>query len=214
MTEEKQYIRVWDLFVRASHWSFVLLILIAFLTGDAHNSIHFICGYTILGIVTLRVIWGFIGGQYARFENFIYSPAKAAEYVKGIIQGSPKHYVGHNPAAGWMVVFLLMTMILVAATGHLARTSSQGNQNAVFFAIVTSAHADDDENEDDEYYDEHDIKESEAGGLWGDIHEGATSFLLFLLVFHVAGALASSKLHNENLVLSMITGNKKKRRSQ
>lgn len=49
----------------------------------------------------------------------------------------------------------------------------------------------------------------EVGGEWlEELHEGAAATMLALVAVHVGGVLVSSLLHRENLVRSMISGNK------
>jgi cytochrome b len=203
---KNECIKVWDLFVRISHWSLVLIVLIAFLSGDEKNPIHIYAGYTILAIISLRFVWGFIGGKHARFTNFIYSPSLAVEYIKQLLKREPKYYVGHNPAAGWMVILLLIFLAVVCATGHMAYKFKGQGISVQNFSIIKYAYADSDD--DDEYEHEDEPEENE---FWEDIHEGTASALLILIFLHVSGALLSSKLHNENLVMAMITGKKEKK---
>jgi cytochrome b len=50
---------------------------------------------------------------------------------------------------------------------------------------------------------------TDAAGHWvGELHEGIASAMLALVGVHVAAVLATSWLHRENLVASMITGRK------
>lgn len=206
---QKEYIQVWDLLVRISHWSLVIFVLIAFCSGDEKSLIHIYSGYTVLGIIALRFVWGFIGGQYARFTSFIYPPTQAIQYIKELIQGSPKHYIGHNPAAGWMVVFLLIILTLVCATGHMAYKFKGQGLSAQNFTITKYAYADSDDDEDEDS--EHFGNKSKENEFWEEIHEGISFTLLILIFLHISGALVSSKLHNENLIKAMITGNKEKK---
>lgn len=49
----------------------------------------------------------------------------------------------------------------------------------------------------------------EIGGEWlGELHEGAANTMMALVAVHIAGVAVSSFLHRENLVRSMISGNK------
>lgn len=198
-----QTVAVWDLFVRIFHWTLVVLVGMAFLTGDKGNRVHIYTGCAILLLIAMRLVWGIIGSKHARFANFITSPGAALGYLKSMFRGTPRHYLGHNPAAAWMVLVLLLVLLLVNATGYLA-LPTQGSQNfSTNFAFVTPAWADEDE-DDDDYH------RGKASGseFWEDVHEVGAGLLLALIGLHVFGALASSLLHRENLVMAMITGRK------
>jgi cytochrome b len=50
---------------------------------------------------------------------------------------------------------------------------------------------------------------TDIGGHWiAELHEGASSFMLVVVLVHVAGVVVSSLLHRENLVRAMVTGDK------
>ena len=78
-------VRVWDPFIRIFHWSLVALFAFAFVTGDEWDKPHEIAGYTIAGLIALRVIWGFVGTKHARFTDFVAGPGKVAGYLKDAI---------------------------------------------------------------------------------------------------------------------------------
>lgn len=204
----KGYIQVWDLLVRISHWSLVIFVMLAFITGDEKSKIHIYIGNIVILLISIRFLWGFVGCKYARFSNFICKPSSAIQYIKELIGGSPRYYIGHNPAAGWMVVFLLLILSVVCATGHLAYRVKGKELTAHQFAIVGYAYADSGEEDDDE---ETDYKHSKKNEFWEEIHEGASGALIGLIILHIIGALVSSKLHQENLVIAMVTGRKEKK---
>ncbi len=197
----KKHIQVWDLPVRIGHWAVVILVLIAFLSGDEEYKIHLYAGYAIFGVILSRLVWGFTGSKHARFTNFLYPPAQAFQYIKDLTQGVPRYYVGHNPAAGWMALFLLIMTFLVSVSGHIAYKYEGQELSVQEFTFVTNAYADSDEHDEAKYEDE----------FWEDIHEGAAFTLLFLIFLHVTGAILSSVCHRENLIKAMITGTKEKK---
>lgn len=217
MNENKQ-IHVWDLFVRVFHWSLVLLFLVAYPTGDDKGSLHRNAGYVVLGLVVIRIVWGFWGTKHALFRDFICSPAKAFIYLKELVAGKPTYYTGHNPAAAWMIILLLVSSIIICLSGYAAYTTKGNKPSLGFsnkFSIVENAYADGDEKE--EYEDEHEERErpnkaekeeDEADSLWSDIHEMSAQFMLILIFLHIAGVAVSSIMHRENLLQSMITGGK------
>lgn len=115
-------VKVWDLFVRVFHWSLVASFAIAFLTGDEMEALHIWAGYAAAGLGTLRLVWGLIGTKYARFTQFVRSPASVLRYMRDIATGREARYVGHNPAGGAMVVALLAMLVGLSVTGILMTT--------------------------------------------------------------------------------------------
>lgn len=79
-------VKVWDPLVRIFHWSLVLAFATSYLTGDEWDDwgdVHEISGYLILGLVVVRIIWGFVGSKYARFSDFIPRAVKPRTSVRG-----------------------------------------------------------------------------------------------------------------------------------
>jgi cytochrome b len=208
-------IHVWDLFIRIFHWSLVMLIFFAYLTADEKKSLHPYIGYSIFGLVVSRFVWGFIGTKYARFSSFICSPAKGLTYVKGLMSRKPIHYMGHNPAAAWMVIFFLTCSVVVCFSGHMAYTKKGGKYSSGIASslLVTNAYADDHGREGYGYnhkfgerHGKGDRKDGKREGFWCEFHEVSANTMIFLIVIHVIGVAISSWLHNENLIKSMISG--------
>lgn len=115
---------VWDGFVRAFHWSLVLLFAGAVATGKAGGEWivwHMRFGYAILALVLFRTLWGFAGGAYARWGSFLTGPGVAIAFIKRLLARGPAHVIGHNPLGGWMVLVLLL---LLAAQGLMGLFSN------------------------------------------------------------------------------------------
>jgi cytochrome b len=108
--------RVWDLPVRIFHWTLALSFAGAYLLGDSERwrNVHVTLGYTVLGLLVFRFVWGFAGTVHARFGSFAYSPVAALRFLRDELTGRARHYLGHNPAGSWAVYGLLL---LGAATG-------------------------------------------------------------------------------------------------
>lgn len=202
---DKKLVPVWDILVRIFHWSLVLAFFIAYLTEDDLEDLHIISGYTVLGLITFRVIWGFIGSRYARFSNFIYSPKEIMAYLSSLMTDKPKHYLGHNPAGGAMILALLFSLFATTITG-LKVYGVEGHgplaDNGIEVSIISKAYADDDEHEG-----KHE-KNKEEEEFWEEIHEFFSNFTLLLVFLHIAGVIVASRVHGENLVRAMITGKK------
>jgi cytochrome b len=195
----------------------LLLFFVAYLTGDDKGPLHRYVGYAVLLFVIARIYWGFWGTKHALFSDFICSPAKGLNYLKELVTGKPTHYIGHNPAAAWMILLLLTGSIITCLTGYAAHTAKKGlhaigSGNTI--SIAGTAYADDDKNERHEgkhkKRERHNGEKSddESDSVWGDIHEVSAQFMLILICLHIVGVAVSSKVHNENLVKGIITGKK------
>lgn len=177
-------VKVWDPLVRGFHWSLVVLFVIAVATKEDVEWLHIYAGYGISFLLVIRLFWGLLGSRYARFSAFIYSPRTVKIYLKSLLNGSPKHYVGHNPAGGLMVLLMLSCLLLQCFLGFsLLAIEGEG-----LFAGTWLAHLDED--------------------LIEELHEVIGDGLILLVAIHLAGVMISSLLHRENLIRAMITGKK------
>lgn len=181
----QEQIKVWDLAIRLFHWLLVIGFLVAYLTEEDFLTVHVWAGYSVMGLVVFRIVWGFIGGQYARFSNFVRSPVQSAGYLLDALSGRAKRYVGHNPAGGAMIVLLLLSLVLTTVTG-LAVYGAEEHAGPLADVIRS------------------------GGEFWEETHEFFANFTVLLVVLHIAGVILESRLHKENLIKSMFTGYKSK----
>ena len=215
----KNKINVWDPLVRIFHWTLVVAFIIAYFTAEEENPVHIYSGYVVLGLITFRVLWGIIGTKYARFSNFLYSPAAVVQYIKGLIGNKPEHYLGHNPLGGWMIMALLLCLFVVTLSGLKLYAVEEGRgplaANSGGLSLISNAYADRDEEDEDDDDDnrsttEHEGRshhsEKEGEKFWEEIHDASTDIMLFLILLHIGGVILSSYMHKENLVRSMVTG--------
>ena len=202
-------IRVWDPLVRIFHWSLVLAFTVAYLSGDEENSLHIYSGYAVLGLIAFRVIWGLIGTRYARFSDFVYSPGTVIQYLKGLAARKPKHYTGHNPAGGWMIIAMLLSLFVVSVSGLKVYAIEEGlgplAGEPPALIVISAAYADD----DDAGHRKNGRGEDEAAEeFWEELHEVSSNFMLFLIFLHIAAVIVAGRLHKENFVKAMLTGKK------
>ncbi|GIU36791.1 cytochrome b561 [Shewanella hafniensis] len=183
-----QTIKVWDLLIRIFHWSLVGFFALAYLTEgeDEWMTIHSYAGYSILILLVFRLLWGVIGTHNARFSNFVTRPKEVLVYLKGLITGKGKDYIGHNPAGAMMIVALIASIAITGFSGMaLYATDGHGPLATSFFATWPE-------------------------GVIKEVHEFFANFTVFLVVIHVGGVIVSSLLHKENLVRAMVTGKKQR----
>ena len=181
-------VRVWDPLVRVFHWGLAGSFAIAFLTEDDLLALHVWAGYLILGLIFIRVLWGFVGTRHARWSDFVKQPTEIFTYLKATIRSRAARYLGHNPAGGAMVVALMLSVTLTGLSG-LAVYGAQELSGPM--APLLSG-----------------LSEGWAHAL-EDVHEVVANLTLLLVLLHLAGVALASLQHRENLVRAMITGLKR-----
>lgn len=227
MKTAPQITHVWDPVVRIGHWTLVLAFFTAYLTEGEWMTQHVWAGYIVGGVVLFRVLWGLIGSKYARFSNFIYAPSTIFSYLKSLFTQHPKQYLGHNPAGGAMVIALLFSLgatvysglALYAVEEHAGPLASVYAVNKTVtpsLNLISTVQADESEageNEENES-ERNNNKKSQFSvneqdeEYWEGLHEFFANFTLLLVALHVTGVIVASRLHKENLVKAMITGDK------
>jgi len=120
---------VWDAPVRVFHWLLVFSFIGAYLSAESESWrwLHVTLGYTVAGLVVLRLLWGLVGTRHARFSSFVRGPAAALRYLATLRRGRHEHHVGHNPAGALAVLALLALALLVCATGWAVLTERGGH---------------------------------------------------------------------------------------
>jgi cytochrome b len=117
-------VKVWDPAVRLFHWSLVVAFFAAqFFTAEGDLP-HDIAGYTALGLVALRTVWGLIGPSHARFADFVPAPRRFFGYLGDMFARREVRTLGHNPAGAAMIVALLVLVAAVSVTGWMLTTDT------------------------------------------------------------------------------------------
>jgi cytochrome b len=197
-------IRVWDPLVRIFHWGLVAVFALAWLTGEGAQTLHNWAGYVAAALIAVRVVWGFVGSPYARFSQFVRGPGAVMAYLGNVLKNREARYIGHNPAGAAMIMLILVTLSGTAFTGWLMVDPARQAMLPALPQIIAPAYADEDEHQTDRRGVEAD---GEAG--FAELHEGLANFMLLLVALHVAGVVAGSVRHKENLARAMVTGDKR-----
>ena len=187
--------RVWDPLVRLTHWTIATAVLLNGLVVDDASLAHIWIGYAALAFLALRLVWGVIGTEEARFSSFPPSLSAAAGHIGDLFMGKRREYRSHNPLGALMVYALWGTLLVVSVTGVLL-------ESAPFPAFEHSGYA-------SEAYEHED---NDGAEVIEDIHEGAANLLLLLAALHVGGVALESHLSGVNLVRSMVTGIRPRRK--
>lgn len=189
MTPGREQLRVWDLPTRSFHWSLAVVFTAAMVTAgsDRWLDLHVFAGYALVGLLAFRLLWGFVGGHYARFRSFRFSLRAVVGYLRTLRSGRPPHYVGHNPAGAW-AIFLMLGLLAAIGLSGIAVQGAEEQQGLIagWAAIGTGV------------------------GLH-EIHEVLAWAMVVLVAVHIAGVMVESWLHRENLVGAMVHGHKPRR---
>jgi cytochrome b len=182
-------VTVWDAPLRLFHWGLALSFVLAYLSAKFHlGFLHVLIGYFVCALLLMRMLWGVVGNEYARFSSFIFSSGETLAYLRSMLKNNPKHYAGHNPAGALMVFALLGSMALILLSGLATLAAIDFEGPLLFLANYLS---------DDMSYAVH---------HW---HGWLVDFALLLIPLHLLGVIVGSVQHKENLVRAMITGKKK-----
>ena len=185
MSNAERVVRVWDVSIRLFHWLVVVLVAAAYATWRLNWMVwHGRIGDALLALLLFRLLWGFFGSETARFSRFLTSPRMVLQHLKYAFLREPDRQVGHNPAGGWMVLFLLALLLAETLTGlYVANDIADvGPLTGIVPAAVANA-----------------IDASHAI-LW--------EVLLAAIVLHVLAIFGYAAVKGQNLLLPMITGTK------
>lgn len=107
----------WDPLVRITHWGIATAILMNALVTEEGGSWHVWVGTAMAGLLALRLLWGFVGPERARFSAFPPSPMRAIRHIREILGGRVEPHPSHNGLGALMVYAIWATLAVVAATG-------------------------------------------------------------------------------------------------
>ena len=179
-TSKTKQVKVWDILVRITHWTVAAGIIANLLFTEDGSDLHVYVGYTVVGLVVLRLLWGLIGTRYARFTNFFPTPIRLKRHMSDLsVRRVDEQHLGHNPLAAIMMLSLWAVIIGLGITGYLMETD--------FFSHI-------------QLLGNKDVLE--------EIHELLANSLYLLVPLHIIAAIAMSYWQRQNLIKSMITGKK------
>jgi cytochrome b len=107
----------WDPVVRVTHWVVALSVVLNGLIVEEESQLHNWIGYAVLAMLALRVLWGIVGTEEARFSSFPPSLLKAKAYAQGMLNGEHPAQRSHNPIGSLMVYAMWGSLAVVIGTG-------------------------------------------------------------------------------------------------
>lgn len=179
-------VRVWDLPTRVFHWALAACVIALVVTGQIGGSAmdwHFRLGYAVLTLLLFRLAWGLVGGHWSRFSSFLYAPSTVLRYLRG--QGGPELSTGHNPLGAGSVFALLFFLLVQVATGLIS--DDEIASSGPLTSLVPSTWV--------------------SQATWYH-HSVGKLVLIVLVTLHVTAILFYLLRKRQNLVRSMLLGDK------
>mgnify|MGYP000341303329 CR=1 FL=1 len=178
---------VWDPFVRLFHWALVALVGFLWWSGEDGGmdimAWHMLAGEAVLVLVLFRLLWGLWGTRTARFADFLRGPRAVMAETAALVRGQARPHEGHGALGGWMVMVLLVTVAIQAASGLFASDD--------LFTSGPLTH----------------LASSATEEFLNQVHHTGFDSLLWLVGLHLAAVLVVYPLWARiNLVRPMITG--------
>jgi cytochrome b len=178
-------VQVWDLPTRIFHWSVAGLVGLSWYSAHAgHMRAHLWSGLILLTLLLFRITWGLLGSTTSRFSDFVAGPASVVSYLKALATGRKQLYAGHNPAGGWMVVAMILTLAMQVTTGLFANDGLRFNGP---LAILVS---------------------TDESDRLTQLHGALFNLLLLFVWLHTVAVLFYLCVRGEDLIRPMVTGKK------
>ncbi|MCK2185173.1 cytochrome b/b6 domain-containing protein [Halomonas getboli] len=178
-SSQRDRVRVWDPLVRVFHWLLVAGFTANYLLNEAGGDWHIWIGYSLMALIGLRLLWGFVGPWSARWSSFWPTPSRLRAYRAGasVHRAEPapaeeRPRITHTPLGALMMLTLLALMVGLGVTGYMMEDTVR------FWGVEW-------------------VK---------TLHETMANAIAVLVPLHVLGAVLESRRRRDNLVAGMIHG--------
>ncbi|WP_417684316.1 cytochrome b/b6 domain-containing protein [Pseudidiomarina gelatinasegens] len=177
-----QRVKIWDSFVRLSHWLIVILVVLMWFTAEeGYMDRHLQLAGVLGALVVTRIVWGFFGSESARFSRFIKGPKAVSHHLQELKAGDYKPSNTHNAAGGWAVVIILSLLAVQFGTGLFS-------SDDIFYSGPLAG-----------------VVGADASEVFSEIHEISFNVLVIFIALHVI-AIALYRLRGVNLTAAMFHG--------
>ena len=176
--EKDNQVKVWDLSLRVFHFILIILIIGSYISAKLDMlNIHQYFGVSILGLIFFRILWGFVGSYYSKFESFNIS-------IKGALTQFSKKNQNKSirtPLGSFSTLTFIIVLIGLSISGLFS------SDDVLYDAPL--AHL-----------------ASNYVYLWTDIHNLLHFFLYFLVGTHILAILYYQIIKKHKIIQRMIDG--------
>lgn len=157
----------------------LLTILLSVHVAWVPVAVHLWAGYLLLGLLLVRIAWGLVGSDSARFMRFIGGLSAIRSYWPRLWSRQPSLWPGHNPIGALYVVAILLLLLAACLSGLFVE--SWGDWRGPLAERVSRA----------------------AAIRLSDLHSLLQWPILGLVAFHVGVVLAYRLLKSEDRIGAM-----------
>ena len=176
--EKDNQVKVWDLSLRVFHFILIILIIGSYISAKLDMlNIHQYFGVSILGLIFFRILWGFVGSYYSKFESFNIS-------IKGALTQFSKKNQNKSirtPLGSFSTLTFIIVLIGLSISGLFS------SDDVLYDAPL--AHL-----------------ASNYVYLWTDIHNLLHFFLYFLVGTHILAILYYQIIKKHKIIQRMADG--------
>ena len=176
--EKDNQVKVWDLSLRVFHFILIILIIGSYISAKLDMlNIHQYFGVSILGLIFFRILWGFVGSYYSKFESFNIS-------IKGALTQFSKKNQNKSirtPLGSFSTLTFIIVLIGLSISGLFS------SDDVLYDAPL--AHL-----------------ASNYVYLWTDIHNLLHFFLYFLVGTHILAILYYQIIKKHKIIQRMTDG--------
>lgn len=187
--KEPELVRIWDIWVRAFHWSLaisVTFMLISGATGWLFFDWHRTIGEVIMMLIIFRLLWGIVGSGNARLLLLFSHPREAFKHLSALFKRRLHPERGHNAAGSWAVVLMLSMLAVQAGTGFFIADEEELIEGALYGNLSGS-----------------------VTDLLYRVHQTNAELLQIVVIVHVVMVFAYLVYGRQNLILPMVSGSMK-----
>ena len=176
--EKDNQVKVWDLSLRVFHFILIILIIGSYISAKLDMlNIHQYFGVSILGLIFFRILWGFIGSYYSKFESFNISIKRALTQFSKKSQNKSIR----TPLGSFSTLTFIIVLIGLSISGLFS------SDDVLYDAPL--AHL-----------------ASNYVYLWTDIHNLLHFFLYFLVGTHILAILYYQIIKKRKIIQRMTDG--------
>lgn len=176
--------KLWDGPTRIIHWALVALVAFAWWSAETHHmDWHRLAGFSVIGLVVFRLVWGFCGSGTARFSSFVRGPRATLAYLRTLPSRAHAATPGHNPLGAISVLAILGVLTLQVVTGLFA-VDVDGLESGPMSDRV----------------------DFDTGRAFAAVHHLSFTAMQVLIALHVAAVIFYALYKRADLVRPMVTG--------